>query len=452
MRDTKKYLYRLVCNFALLSMAWGLFAWLWLNLLNDLKIVAYEGKGNILILIVYAIVLILSFHIMRAFQICVERIAIVVLSQMISLFVANSLESFIVMLVVADIDKVLLIVVYFVMLWVVQGVLISTITWGVTNHYVNVFPPHRILHIYGQHDNNLPRKMNSRHEKYLIADSISYSESLDIVLEKLAQYDAALLNDVPVVVRNIILKECFARNIRVYVTPKISDIILRNANELNLFDSPLYLCRNLGLTIDQKLWKRILDVVIAILLLIITSPIMVAAAVAIKMDDGGPVFFKQLRYTIDRKKFWILKFRSMIVNAEADGKANPAADNDSRITKVGHFIRATRIDELPQLINILKGEMSFVGPRAERVEHVDKYCTEIPEFEFRMKVKAGLTGYAQIYGKYNTSAYDKLKLDMIYIMSYSPLMDLQIICQTLKVIFIKESTKGFDDEQRANVQ
>lgn len=140
------------------------------------------------------------------------------------------------------------------------------------------------------------------------------------------------------------------------------------------------------------------------------------------------------------------------MNAEKDGKSRPATDNDDRITKVGAFIRKTRIDELPQLYNILKGDMSFVGPRPERIEHIEKYCREIPEFSYRLKVKGGLTGYAQVYGRYNTTAYDKLKMDLIYIVNYSLLLDIQIILETIKIIFRKESTQGFSEEQVKDIR
>ena len=172
------------------------------------------------------------------------------------------------------------------------------------------------------------------------------------------------------------------------------------------------------------------------------------AAIAIHKYDGGPVFFRQKRCTRNGRVFEILKFRSMIVDAEKDGKARLATENDDRITPVGHFIRKTRIDELPQFFNILKGDMSFVGPRPERPEIVAEYEKEFPEFDLRMKVKAGLTGYAQVYGKYNTTAYDKLKLDLIYVQKYSLLMDLRLIFMTVKVIFMKESTEGLDDGER----
>jgi lipopolysaccharide/colanic/teichoic acid biosynthesis glycosyltransferase len=165
---------------------------------------------------------------------------------------------------------------------------------------------------------------------------------------------------------------------------------------------------------------------------------MAIIAIAIKIDDGGPVFFRQDRVTMNGKVFSILKFRSMIVDAEKNGAVIPAIDNDPRITKVGKIIRKIRVDELPQIFNIIKGEMSIVGPRPERVEHVEKYKKEIPEFKYREKVKAGLTGVAQVYGKYNTSAYDKLKLDLMYIQNYRILLDIEIIFQTIKILFEKE--------------
>ena len=142
----------------------------------------------------------------------------------------------------------------------------------------------------------------------------------------------------------------------------------------------------------------------------------------------------------------------MIENAEADGKSNPAADDDDRITPIGKFIRKTRIDELPQLVNILKGDMSIVGPRPERVEHMEKYAEVVPEFDYRLKVKGGLTGYAQVYGKYNTTPLDKLKMDLMYIVNYSFLLDIQILFETLKVIFRNEATEGFSKKQKQKIQ
>ncbi|MCR4797331.1 MAG: sugar transferase, partial [Lachnospiraceae bacterium] len=208
----------------------------------------------------------------------------------------------------------------------------------------------------------------------------------------------------------------------------------------------------IGLTIEQRIIKRTLDIVFSILALVLTSPIMLVTAICIKAYDGGPVFYRQERTTFRGKKFWIIKFRSMVENAEADGKANPASDDDDRITPVGRFIRKTRIDELPQFLNILKGEMSIVGPRPERVEHMEKYAEVVPEFDYRLKVKGGLTGYAQVYGKYNTTPLDKLKMDLMYIVNYSILLDIQIFFETVKVIFKSEATEGFTEKQKKRIK
>ena len=246
--------------------------------------------------------------------------------------------------------------------------------------------------------------------------------------------------------RNPILKFCFDQNKRTYITPKISDIILNGTEAIHLFDSPLMLSRNRGLTIEQRFVKRTMDIVLSLIALLISSPVLLLIAVAIKLHDRGPVFYKQERWTRDGEIFKIIKFRSMRIDSEADG-AQLAKKDDSRITPVGRVIRRIHFDELPQLFNILKGEMSFVGPRPEREEIANEYETVIPEFSFRLKVKAGLTGYAQVYGKYNTTPYDKLKLDLTYIETYSFWLDLKLMLMTFKIIFQKENTEGIEQGQ-----
>ena len=210
------------------------------------------------------------------------------------------------------------------------------------------------------------------------------------------------------------------------------------------------LSKGYTLSFDQLLAKRALDLMLAVPAFIITSPVMLITAVAVKLYDGGPVLYKQVRLTRHDRKFEIYKFRSMVVDAESDGIAKLARENDDRITPVGRIIRATRIDELPQLFNILKGDMSFAGPRPERPEIMEEYCKEIPEFAFRTRVKAGLTGYAQVYGKYNTTPYDKLKLDLFYISNYSMWTDIKLILMTLKIVLKKDATEGVSEELTGN--
>lgn len=198
---------------------------------------------------------------------------------------------------------------------------------------------------------------------------------------------------------------------------------------------------------EQRFFKRTIDIVCALILLVLASPFMLLTALAVKLYDGGPVLYKQVRCTINQKPFYIMKFRSMRTDAEKDGVARLAQKNDSRITPVGKFIRKCRLDELPQLINILRGDMSFIGPRPERPEIIEQYLEVMPEFAFRMKVKAGLAGFAQVYGKYNTSPYDKLKLDLTYIENYSVWLDIKLMLLTLKVLFWPDSTEGVETEQ-----
>jgi len=220
--------------------------------------------------------------------------------------------------------------------------------------------------------------------------------------------------------------------------------MVRCGRQNTLFDTPLLMVKGTGLSPMQRIVKRAMDIVLCSLAMIVAAPVMLVVALAIKLEDGGPVFYRQDRLTRGGREFKILKFRSMIVDAEKFAGAVLASGDDPRITRVGKVIRATRLDELPQILNILKGDMSIVGPRPERKVLADEIQKELPEFEYRLKVRGGLTGYAQIYGKYNTSSYDKLRLDMMYIENYSLMLDIKLIILTLRIIFSKDSTEGID--------
>ena len=236
---------------------------------------------------------------------------------------------------------------------------------------------------------------------------------------------------------------CVRRRRTFLFVPEFADIICSSCQVKNFLDTPLMRYEFGQGRRRSFALKRLLDLFFSILFLVLLSPVMLLTALAIRLEDGGPVFFRQERVTLAGRKFTILKFRSMVVDAEKRG-AVPATKRDPRITKVGAFIRATRLDETPQLVNILLGQMSFVGPRPERSLHVLLYEEQLPEFRYRLKVKGGLTGYAQVYGKYNTSPEDKLKLDMLYIENQSLMLDFKLILLTIKTIFIPESTEGFD--------
>ena len=310
----------------------------------------------------------------------------------------------------------------------------------------------KMLLVYGERPAfHLMDKINSREDKYELAGAIPYTCGVEKIVKMMKDYDAMIIGDMPAHERNLLMKLCFGEGIRTYTVPKISDILLRSSSELNIFDSPLYLSRNDSLLIEQRIMKRFVDVVFSAFGLMISSPLFLIFAVAIKMTDGGPVFYKQERLTIGGRHFWIYKFRTMIQDAEKKSGPRLAGEKDDRILPVGHILRRTRLDELPQLINILKGEMSLVGPRPERPELAAEITRDIPEFEYRLKVKAGLTGYAQIYGKYNTTPYDKLKLDLTYIRNYSMLLDLRLMLMTPKIMLMKESTEGIAEGEESMV-
>lgn len=315
--------------------------------------------------------------------------------------------------------------------------------------YRKVFPPREMLLVHGERDiEDILRKFSSRKDKYRIVKCMDVKEGLWRLEEEIEKgYGAVVLWDIPTAERNHLLKYCYSRSIRVYMMPKIPDVLVKGSDQLHLFDTPIFLTREYALSVEQRLVKRLIDIIFSLLLLVIASPFMLITAVCIKCGDKGPVFYKQVRCTRDGREFLIMKFRSMSVDAEKDGVARLAAKNDKRITPVGRFIRMVRIDELPQLFNILKGDMSFIGPRPERPEIIRQYMQDMPEFAFRMKVKAGLAGYAQVYGKYNTSPYDKLKLDLCYIENYSLWLDLKLMLLTLKILIKPESTEGVETSQ-----
>ncbi len=441
-----KYTYRFVCGVFLTALACGMFFFVWYRFVSENNNTGFLlGKGNLgMALGIYLSLYVFSGRFVRAFRIGVERKASVVAAQIIALFFIDISEVFLSCAITGQFRYFWQFTWRYALLFLVQSVVISLLTIKMVDFYRKLFPPLQLLEIYGDYEDAFWEKVNEIYYKYHIQRRMHYSEGpFD---DEIGKYDAVLIYNVPARQRNDIVKLCFAQNKRLYFVPKLSDIIIRRADELNLFDTPLFLCRNRGMSNLQWVTKRVCDIVLSSAALIVLSPVFAITALAIKLNDGGPVFYKQERVTIGGQRFMMIKFRSMIVDAEKDGRSHPAGENDDRITKVGRIIRPTRIDELPQLLNILKGDMSIVGPRPERVEHVEKYTEEIPEFVFRQKARGGLTGYAQVYGKYNTSALDKLKMDLVYITNFSLLLDLQIILETLKILLRKESTQGFSQQ------
>lgn len=316
-----------------------------------------------------------------------------------------------------------------------------------SNNYVKRnYPPVKVVAIRGESHYDLIGKLNN------IKDlSMSVVKTIDLKklnYKKLDELfdgvDGVVTLDVHHENKKKIFKACYERGLLVYDVPSITDMLLASSKILHMVDTPILKINEFGPSQIERIIKRFIDIVGSLILLIIACPIMLIVAIAIKIEDGGDIFYKQKRLTKNSKEFEIIKFRSMVMNAEEKTGAVLAKQNDDRITKVGNFIRKMRIDELPQLVNILSGDMSFVGPRPERPEIYDEIMKTMPEFKYRLVVKAGLTGYAQIYGKYNTSLRDKLLLDLYYIENYSIIDDIKLILLTLKIIFKKESTEGIE--------
>lgn len=329
----------------------------------------------------------------------------------------------------------------------VAGILVSAV-WAMLAEklFWKLFPPKATYIIYQRHGDEID-KLRRLDKKFSIQGELDLAMGMDQVLEQLWDAEAVFLCGVHASDRNQILKYCIEQNIQVYIRPRIGDLLLSGSTRLHLLNMPFLHCGRNRTTLLYEIIKRTMDIILSGIALVMLSPVMIVTAVLIHHYDGGPAFYRQTRLTKDGNTFEIMKFRSMRVDAEKDGVARLASEGDSRITPIGAFIRKVRLDELPQLINILKGDMSIVGPRPERPEIAAQYEKEMPEFSLRLQVKGGLTGYAQVYGKYNTKPYDKLQMDLIYIENQSVLQDVKLIFATVKVLFMKESTEGVADGQ-----
>ena len=401
----------------------------------------YFGNGKYVLMGVYGLLTYILMQNTDGFQFGNLRRMDLALAQWIALMLVNCITYLQLSLIANKLISVLPIV----LLMVAQIPLTAALITLYAAIYHKLYAPHDMIMVYGNRSAVVLKiKMDRREDKYHINQLISVSEGYEKICQEIVKHQAVVLNDVPAEIRNDLLKFCYEHKIRTYVVPKISDLLMRGATDITVFDTPMVLVKGTGLSLANRFFKRAMDIIICLIVMVVAAPIMLVVAAAIKLEDGGPVFYTQKRATRDGKEFDILKFRSMIVDAEKEGLSIPATGADPRITKVGRIIRATRIDELPQILNILKGDMSVVGPRPERLEHIQKYSEEIPEFAYRLKVKGGLTGYAQIYGKYNTSAYDKLRLDLMYIENFSLLMDIKLILMTVRIMLSKDSTEGFD--------
>lgn len=449
MREQYKHLLNFTANLTTVLLNALLFGMVWYNYyskweMHNIGVAAqFWRRGNWAVIGMYILLIFFFTHVFGGYKIGYMRVGDIILSNVLALILGNIVGFFELCLICRDyvnpgpLALVLLGEIAFIIFWNLL----------VRSAYKALYPPRQMILVYGDYaPDDLIAKINSRTDKYNICSTISYKKNIAELYNTIAKYKAVVLCDLPAEARNDVMKFCYEKGIRVYVTPKITDIMFRGASDIHLFDTPLYLLRNQGLSIDQRFFKRTMDIIIALIGIVIASPFMIIISLAIKLYDRGPVFYTQERLTRDGVPFKILKFRSMTTTSEDKG-ARLCAKDDARVTPIGNIIRNIHFDELPQLFNILKGEMSVVGPRPERQVIAEQYMQEIPEFAFRTKVKAGLTGYAQVWGKYNTTPYDKLKMDITYIENYSLWLDIKLILLTFKILFVKENTEGVDETQ-----
>ncbi len=443
-RSTYAKLYTSFIALGILCFHTGIFAFLWYKQYNPMLLIPYYRRGSYLIIFLFFCSLYLFNHIFGGLRVGYYKQLDCIVAQTLSL-----LPVYVVFYLLISLLAYRFVNPAYMLASIIIGLVFNTV-WTILSStvYYRFNPPRQMLLIYG--DSPIAEvydKITSRKEKYEIVKRIYYKAGEEKLKKEISKYQAVILHDLSAELRNHLIKYCYEYSIRVYVTPKIYDILVRGASDMDLFDTPFLLMRNRGLSPLQAGIKRTMDILISLFCILLASPIMLLVALLIKCFDHGPVFYTQTRLTIGGKEFQIIKFRSMRVDAEKD-TIRLMSQHDNRITPLGKILRSTHLDELPQLFNILSGNMSLVGPRPERPEIARIYGREIPEFSYRLKVKAGLTGYAQVYGKYNSTPYDKLKLDLIYIQNCSILLDIKLLLLTGKTLFIPDHAEGVSSEFR----
>ena len=408
--------------------------------------------GYVVALISYTVILLVFLSVYGGLKVGSFRLGSLVFSCIIAIVLSNFLVylelSLIAMEMLGPLDMLLIMA--------VQCVWAMLCCWTMNRVYYGMRTVRDVVVVYGGDMNDAVTiyKMKSIEEKYRIVKLVEADRPMDEILSKIAPYESVLIGNLEPNKRYELVSRCYRMGKRINIIPSAVDIIMNSAEQTNIFDTPVILCRNTEIGPEQRFIKRAMDVFVSLLGLAITSPVMLVTALLIKCEDRGSVFFRQTRLTLDSKPFKVIKFRSMIEDAEK-GLSNEhllSTEDDPRITKVGKVIRKYRIDELPQLFNILMGDMSLVGPRPERPEIYDLCREELPDFDLRLRAKGGLTGYAQVYGRYNTGLRDKLNMDLFYIETYSILQDIKLILLTFKILFIKESTQGVLERQADEVK
>ena len=401
----------------------------------------FGGRGNYFIAFTYVVVMLIFMGIYDAFKVGILRVHELIYSTSLSLVFTNFFAYFELCLVA----RKMLNPIVLIALLIVQVGMTIVFMHSLNMSYFTLYKARSVLAIFNAvNKNDIIKKMAAIKDRFTLSKGITTDKGLEAIKSEIDKFETVLICDFDASLKSEILKYCYSQNKRIYILPSSADTILNGSYPVQIFDTPVLFLHNGGLSMEERILKRAFDIILSALGIIILGPIMIITAIAIKLDDGGPIIFKQQRITRDQREFSIYKFRSMKVSDSSEVKKTTV--DDGRVTKVGKIIRPLRIDEMPQLFNILFGDMSIVGPRPEMIELVEDYSKMLPEFRLRHKVKTGLTGYAQIYGKYNTTPQNKLNMDLYYIEHYSFLEDIKLIIMTIKILFVRESTEGFSEK------
>lgn len=430
----------------------GLFAFIWFYYYNKYMFDTYKIPGGLFSVLTFFIVYTAICSVYKAFRIASTNIGEIVFSQFIS-FAAGDLFLYVESVLVYNQYVSFLPGLSIVILQLLGTAVIVT---AAKRYFMLHVEPQCTMIVYGKthtlretldfEDRLLVKYKHLFKTEYIVVETIDR----ETFLERAKNCSTVILYDTTPANRLRFMKTCLDLGKNFYYTPQLADVLALGCEPKHLLDTPLMKYEYVYHSKRKQIIKRFMDVVFSLLFIVLLSPVMLVTAICILAEDGRPVIFRQQRYTKDKETFSIFKFRSMIKDAEKNG-TTPTTDHDPRVTKVGRVIRKYRIDEIPQFFNVLRGDMSFVGPRPESVDMVEHYMKRLPEWRFRMVVKAGLTGYAQVFGKYNTSAEDKLLLDLMYIENQSTLQDFKIALLTIRTMFQPERTEAFSDEKSREI-
>ena len=442
-KEQRTDLYLLLAKALLVAVDTAFFAAAWyLFYSKQLFVETFYGKGHLFVIALFVVLYVSLAKLYGGFDLTTSSASELSYGHAVAAVITAFFTYIVLWLLQRTLPNVL------PLLAVMAGMILASALWSgpavrLTNR---LLPPKRtvLIYAYSEAMENGQMIINNMPWRFALVGQLTVDGDPARTLAELKAMnaEAVMICGVSSSVRNDIVKFCIAEKMEAYVRPNIGDYLINGAKTMQMCSLPVMLCQRCNPSVWYLVVKRGMDIVLSLAALVILSPLMLVTAAAIKLYDGGPVFYKQIRLTKDRKEFYVYKFRSMRVDAEKDGVARLASQGDDRITPVGKVIRSLRIDELPQLLCILVGTMTIVGPRPERPEIAEQYEKEMPEFALRLQAKAGLTGYAQVYGKYNTSPYNKLQMDLQYIGSMGLVTDLKIIFATIKVLFVPESTEG----------